>query len=306
MASKKILVTGVTGNQGGAVVRALIANPPPFDYKILAVTRNIRSAKAQALAAANERVELLEGDLNVPSMLFQNAGGVGAVWAVFSIQVPEMRKAGPENREQKQGCNLIDAAIKYEVSHFVYSSVDRGGDASEFNATDVAHFVTKYEIEKHLIQQTRRTNMTYTILRPVAFMENLRPNQFGRTFATMWAGIGDKKLQLVSVKDIGVFAAQAFATPETDEYKNQAVSLAGDELTQKEANEVFWNVMGRPMPMSYEFLAALLQTMLPEIKTMFNWFKNVGYKADIHHCKMLNTGMLDLGTYLKEESGFKR
>jgi len=64
--------------------------------------------------------------------------------------------------------------------------------------------------------------------------------------------------------------------------------------------------MGRPMPMSYEFLAALLQTMLPEIKTMFNWFKNVGYKADIHHCKMLNTGMLDLGTYLKEESGFKR
>ncbi|KAI0479115.1 hypothetical protein GGR56DRAFT_633534 [Xylariaceae sp. FL0804] len=46
--------------------------------------------------------------------------------------------------------------------------------------------------------------MHYTILRPTAFMDNLNPTSpFGAAFASMWYTMpADKKLQLVSVRDI--------------------------------------------------------------------------------------------------------
>jgi len=56
--------------------------------------------------------------------------------------------------------------------------------------------------------------MSYTILRPVSFMDNVAPDLHGKGFATMWANVvGSKPLQLVSAKDIGVFAAKALMDP---------------------------------------------------------------------------------------------
>jgi len=306
--AKKILVTGATGKQGGAVVKALLANPPPFEYEILALTRNTASPAAQALAS-NKKVSLISGNLDDVPLVFQQAGGIGSIWGVFSVQVPAMAQkkgASGENKEVEQGTALIDASITYGVTHFVYTSVDRRGDESDKNPTNVSHFITKHKIEAHLREKAEGKDMTYTILRPVAFMENMTPNLPGRGFAAMWAQMGGKKLQLVSVKDIGIFAAQAFATPETDEYKNAAISLAGDDLTQAEGNDVFWKAMGRPMPISYGFVATLLKKMIPELGIMFRWFVDVGYGSDVAKCKMLNSRMLDLEAWLKEESKFMR
>lgn len=148
--------------------------------------------------------------------------------------------------------------------------------------------------------------MTYTILRPVAFMENLTPNFPGRVFATMWARLGDKPLQLVSTKDIGIFAAQAFASCDSDDYRNTAISIAGDELTQAQADEIFWKVLGRPMPRSYDFMATLLQKMIPEVAVMFQWFVDQGYGSDLRRCRWLNKNMLDFEGWLRKESGFER
>lgn len=148
--------------------------------------------------------------------------------------------------------------------------------------------------------------MTYTILRPVAFMENLTPDFGGRMFGAMWKSMGTKKLQLISTKDIGIFAALALSSPEADDYKNTAISLAGDELTQAEANEVFWKVLGRPMPLSYGFMATLLQKAVPELGIMFNWFVKQGYGADLAQDRALNSDLLDFEAWLRTKSGFKR
>ncbi|EXJ90128.1 hypothetical protein A1O3_03197 [Capronia epimyces CBS 606.96] len=302
MTTRKILVTGATGKQGGAVVKALLANPPPYDYQILALTRKSTSSSAKALAS-NPKITLIEGSLDDCGSIFTKAGGVGAVWGVFAVTVPSFKKE-VENGELKHGKDLVDAAIAHDVKHFVFSSVDRGGpDQSEVDATNVPHF---YNIEKHLKEKARGTGTTYTILRPVAFMENLTPNLPGRVFTATWASMGDKPLQLVATKDIGVFAAQAFASAETDEYKNSAISLAGDELTQAQANEVFWKVLGRPMPRSYDFMATLLKKMIPELGIMFQWFVDQGYGSDLQQCRLLNKNMLDFEKWLREESGFKR
>ena len=148
--------------------------------------------------------------------------------------------------------------------------------------------------------------MTYTILRPTAFMDNLKPNLGGQIFTATWRTLGDTPLQLVAVKDIGVFAALAFAKSETDDYKNTAIGLAGCDLTQVQAEEVFWKVLGRPMPRTYDFVSYTVLYLVSELGIMFKWFREFGYQVDLSECKRLSPAMLDFEDYLRQESGFKR
>lgn len=142
MTTRNILITGATGKQGGAVVNAVLANPLPFDYHILALTRKSTSASARALAS-NPKITVVEGSLNDCGSIFTRAGGVGAVWGVFCVTIPSFKKE-VEDGEVKQGKDLVDAAVAHDVKHFVYTSVDRGGsDQSEVDATNVPHFVSK-------------------------------------------------------------------------------------------------------------------------------------------------------------------
>lgn len=299
MASRKILVTGATGKQGGAVVEALINTPSLLPLEIVALTRNTESAAAKKLAS-HAQVTLLAGNMDQCEAIFDKAGGHGAVWGVFAMQTVDFRDTG---KEEQQGKALVDAALAAGVQHFVYSSVDRGGANSDHTPTPISHFIAKHHIEQHLKTQAG-DRMTWTILRPVAFMENLTPDFIGRTFAAMWMNMGDTRLQLVATKDIGAFAAIAFAQPVR--FKNTAISLAGDSLTQAEGNQVFVRSLGRPMPRSWAFVGRLIQWMMPELGTMFQWFVDVGYGANIAECKQVHPGLLDLGTWLKEESKFVR
>ncbi|KIV81552.1 hypothetical protein PV11_03728 [Exophiala sideris] len=305
LTTRNILVTGATGKQGGAAIKALLANPPPFPFHILALTRKSTSKTAQTLAA-NPKITVIEGDIHDPGAIFSKAGGVGAVWGVFLVTIPSLKK-DVEEQEMKQGKDLIDAAVAHDVRHFVYTSVDRGGnEKSDYNATDVPHFVSKYNVEKHLYEKVRGTKTTYTVLRPTCFMDNLTPDFPGRVFATMWARMGDRGLQFVATKDIGIFAALAFSNHESDDYKNKGISLAGDTLTQAQANEIFWRALGRPMIRSYDFMGTVLQWMIPEMGVMFRWFAEHGYGADEVQCRRLNKDMHNFESWLLEESKFRR
>ncbi|KAK4916629.1 hypothetical protein LTR66_017003, partial [Elasticomyces elasticus] len=301
---RRILVSGATGKQGGSVVRALLARPPPFEIEILALTRKATSASAQKLAQ-NPEVKIISGDLdNVPA-IFEATGGKDSIWGVFSVQVPSMKKLqeGVVDREVKQGCDLFDESLKMGVKHFVYSAVDRGGEPKSWDTpTKVAHFITKRDVELHMRNHTQAvSNMTYTIIRPVAFFENLAPNFIGRAFAAMWAQMGQRRLQFCSTVDVGRFAALAFADPESEDFKNKAFAIAGDEITQEEGNAKFSRVLGRPMVQTYWFLASFIQWMVSDLGIMFRWFKDDGYGADVAWCKKMNPEMLDFETWLKME-----
>lgn len=311
MSIRKILVCGVTGQQGCAVVNALLACPPPYPYEILALTRNPTSAVAQALASKSKNITLLEGDLNDCSAIFSKAGERGTVYGVFSVQLPAFgQKNVPEDIEERQGIALIDAALEAGVQHFVYSSVDRGGNNSINDPTQVPHFASKHKIEKHLIASindaTKNSNhATHTILRPTAFYNNLTPDIMGKGFVAMWSNMG-VALQLVGTRDIGVFAALAFAEPESPQYRNNAISLAGDKITQAQGSEAFQKVFGRKMPKTFSFMGHVIQFMVKELGIMFKWFGDVGYKADIDNCRQLNPAMQNFETWLREESKFKK
>jgi len=218
---------------------------------------------------------------------------------------PIIQTANPKNdTERRQGIALIDESIKQDVKFFVYSSVDRHGSDSDHNPTQVPHFIYKHEIEAHLKERTIGKNMEWTILRPVAFFENLTPDYFGKLFATAWKmRLKGKPLQLVATSDIGFFAAAAFMNPEAS--KNHAFSLAGDELTFDEMASTFKSMTGKNVPMTFRFPAWLMLTAVKELGVMFKWFYDQGYRADIPALKKIHPGLKTFGDWLKEDSLFE-
>ncbi|KAF9890358.1 hypothetical protein FE257_006025 [Aspergillus nanangensis] len=301
-----VLITGATGKQGGALIRNLVHRKAPFE--ILAVTRNASSPSAQKLATLSPKIKLVEGDLGNPTAIFQHAQRLtqSPIWGVYSVQAAIGNKA-----EETQGKALIDESIRQKVQFFVYSSVDRGGEAQSFNnPTRVPHFIKKHNIEHHLVDRTTRDSgntMAWTILRPVAFFENLTADFFGKVFATSFqmALAGEKKpLQLVATSDIGFFAADAFLFPE--KYKGKAISLAGDELTFEEMRAVFQQKTGRPLPMAFRPVCAFFMAVMKDMGYMFRWFRDEGYGADIARLRAINPEMKDFATWVEKESDFKK
>jgi len=205
--------------------------------------------------------------------------------------------------EFTQGRDMIDASVKAGVQHFIYSSVDRHGSASIDNPTNIPHFIHKHNIEKHLIESTKNGEMSWTILRPVAFMENFTNNFFGRVFTTAWRiAVKEKPLQLIAVPDIGIMAAKAFLSPE--EYKNRAISLAGDELTIEKASQIFKKHTGRDVPWANRLICNLIMWSMKDFGYMFRWFYNVGYGADIEEVKKIHPDVKDFETWLVTDSEF--
>lgn len=85
---------------------------------------------------------------------------------------------------------------------------------------------------------------------------------------------GDKPYQTIATDDIGGFVAAAFERPK--DFLGLELEIAGSELTNLEAAEVFSRVLGRPV----EFV----EMPIPpdkEYSQMFNWFNDAGFRADI-------------------------
>lgn len=321
--SRALLITGATGQQGGAVLNALIARQPS-DFLLLAVTRNAQSPGAKRLAAKSPSIRLVEGDLNNVPGLFKSAtkaAGTVPLWGVYSVQV-SMGSGVTLEGEVRQGKAMIDESIKAGIKHFVYSSVDRGGNERSWdNPTPVPHFKTKHEIEHHLGDSTASTDsakdrtspatsgkttntMGWTILRPAIFMDNLAPGFAGKVFLTMLRDtIKKKPLQWVATKDIGRFAAEAFHDPET--WNRRAIGLAGDELTFSQLSLAFQKVTGKPVGTTVGLLGKALKHGVSEMGTMVEWFRDEGYGADMLENKRAVPDMMIMEAWLKESAFVK-
>jgi uncharacterized protein YbjT (DUF2867 family) len=300
-----VLVTGATGRQGRAVLNALIDSSFPF--KILALTRNPSSQVAKRISSF-PRVQLLKGDLNNPEAIWDRAGGPLTIWGVFSMQASTGTPGASPATEEAQGKALIDAALKNGVRHFVYSSIDRGADKSDSTPTQIPHFASKYSIEQHLKQQTEKSDcspygpMTWTILRPALFFNNLTPDFIGKTFATWWRSMGPRRnMQFISPRDVGIFATIAFEEP--DLFKGKALSLAGDQLTFEEAQAVYREVIGGGIPTNFSLVGSILKLFtLPEMAKLFEWLQVEGQAADITETRDMYPELLDFRAWLQDYS----
>lgn len=94
-----VLITGATGRQGGSLIRNLIAREASLE--ILAITRRKHSISARKLSQLSSQIKLVEGNLDDPATLFENAQKAAAspIWGVFSVQV-SMQMGGRTERQE--------------------------------------------------------------------------------------------------------------------------------------------------------------------------------------------------------------
>jgi len=256
-----VLVTGVTGHQGGAVAKELLAK----GIKVRGMTRNPESDAAKALAARG--AEIVKGDFDDDASLKRALAGA---WGAFSVQ--NTWEAGVE-REEEQGKNFAKLAREAGIQHFVYTSV-----GSAHRDTDIPHFENKWRIE----QTVRDLKFpSYFIMRPVFFMENLTGPWFLPGIQEGKLAIGmkpDTVLQMIAVKDIGKYGAWAFEAH--DELNGRELDIAGDQLTGPQAAAVLARVTKRRV----EFVQVPIEQVRAgsdDFATMLEWFDSVGYDADI-------------------------
>lgn len=261
MTSKRsILVTGATGQQGGAVARALLSR----GHHVKALTRKPDSEAARQLASAG--ADIVAGDLADAASVVRAAKDVDTMFLMGNSY-----EAGLQE-ETRQGILAADAAKAAGVGHLIYSSV---ADADK--KTGIPHFESKYLVEEHVVG----LGIPYTISAPVAFMENaVAPwsidalSQGTHAFALP----AKRVLQLVSLTDIGAFVATLVERRE--QVFGKRFDFAGDELSGEEQAKILSEAIGRPIRYQEIPIAAARQQS-EDAALMFEWFDRVGYDVDV-------------------------
>ncbi|PKA40327.1 NmrA/HSCARG family protein [Rhizobium sullae] len=257
---RSVLVTGATGQQGGAVAHALLSR----GHRVKALTRRADSDVARRLASAG--AEIVVGDLGDAASIVKAASGVDTMFLMGNSY-----EAGVEE-ETRQGIIAADAAKAAGIGHLIYSSV---ADADK--KTGIPHFESKYLVEKHVAG----LGIPYTISAPVAFMENfVAPWSIGALGQGTHAFAMPPKrvLQLVALADIGAFVAALVERRE--EVFGKRFDFAGDELSGEAQAKILSQAIGRPI--SYqEIPIAVARQQSEDVALMFEWFDKAGYDANI-------------------------
>ncbi len=256
----KVLVTGATGQQGGAVAKVLHGD----GHSVRAITRNPQGDQAKLLA--DQGIELVTGDFNDGQTIVRAAEGVDAA---YLMGTPFESSPAAETEHGQQAIDALKAA---GVGHIVYSSV---GSADK--KTGIPHFESKFAVEQHLIS----SGVPYTISAPVFFMENhtspwTQPPLSSGTLAL--AMPANRKLQQIAVSDIGAFGA--LLIERRDSVFGKRYDIAGDELTGTESAAVLSKASGQPIEYS-EVPIEVVRGMSEDLALMYEFFVSAGYSADV-------------------------
>jgi uncharacterized protein YbjT (DUF2867 family) len=252
-----VVVTGSTGQQGGAVARGLLER----GHKVRAVTRDPESSQARSLA--NAGAELVVASLEDTAAITRALTGATSL---FAMTTPF---GGGTDAETRQGVAAAEAARAASV-HLVFTSVN-----SANRQTGVPHFDSKYQVESHIA----KIGVRATILGPAFFMENL---YFGKD--QLAKGIyaaalpPTRRLAQSSVADIGAVAVRVLE--DASRFTGRRFDLASDELTGNDVVAILSRLTGRPFAYHQLPLDVIRQRMGEDGAKMYEWLDRVGYTAE--------------------------
>ncbi|KAF5676553.1 cinnamoyl reductase [Fusarium heterosporum] len=246
--TRNIVVTGATGNQGGGVVRALLASNQ--DWHVRALTRDLTSSRAQSLS--NEfsqeilagRLELYQGDasdLNSLVAAFTGAHGV------FAVTQDVTTGNTVVNEQVEAGRNMVLAAKETGVKHFVFSSLPDMDKATGGRFPGINHMNNKYAIE--MIAREHLDGVTCLI--PGFFYTNLKWPHYAKrradgvvVFKTAFPS--DQVAEWTDPSyDMGIFATRVFELG-VDKTASKTYLVLSPSVTPKEMAEAFTKVTGQP------------------------------------------------------------
>jgi uncharacterized protein YbjT (DUF2867 family) len=310
MADKKVIaVVGATGAQGGGLVRAILGDPAgPFAAR--ALTRDVHSAKAKALADLG--AEVVAADVDDEDSLkraFEGAHGAFCVtffWGHFSPE-KELAEAGAMARAAK-GAGL---------QHVIWSTLEDtrllvplGDDRMPTlqGKYKVPHFDAKGEAN-HLFTDA---SVPTTFLRTSFYWENfisfgMGPKKGPDGVLAITLPMGDKKLPGIATEDIGRGAKGVFRRPELI---GQTVGLAGEHLTGAQMAAAFSKALAREVRYHAVSPEAYRGFGFPGADDLGNMFQ---FKRDFEEaycgarnlafCRILNPSLQTFEAWLDENKG---
>jgi len=246
MADKNIIaVVGATGAQGGGVVRAIL-NDPSGGFAARAITRDVHSDKAKALAKLG--AEVVAADVDDEESLqraFKGAYGVYCVtffWAHFS----------PE-KEIAEASSMARAAKAAGVRHAIWSTFEDTRTwvplsdnrmPTLMGRYKVAHFDAKAEANDVF----RDLGVPTTFLLTSFYWENLiyfglGPKKGPDGKLALTYPMGDKKLPGIASEDIGKCAYGIFKKGR--EFIGKTVGVAGEHLTGAQMANALTRALGQ-------------------------------------------------------------
>jgi uncharacterized protein YbjT (DUF2867 family) len=218
MSQKLIAVVGATGQQGGAVVRALQASGR---FKVRALTRD--PAKHPKLAD-----EVVAADLNRPETLKAAFAGAHGVFLVTNAW-----EAGRD--EARQALAAVNAAKDAGVQHLVWSTLPDVQTISG-GTIDVPHFTDKANVERAV----REAGFVYyTFVIAPFYYQNLLGAMTPQKQADGTAGWAlpldpeKRVIHMGDIAEIGPIVLGAFAQPELAGH-GEHLPLVGDFLSFNE------------------------------------------------------------------------
>ncbi len=249
-----ILIVGASGRLGGTVAKRLLAQGK--------AVRLMTRTPSNLVHLKQQGAEVVSGDLRNPASLLSACEGVEQVLAAAHALTGKGDN-NPQTVDDAGNRQLIDAARAAGVKHFVFLSIlGASPDAP------VEFFRIKYHTEEYL----RASGLSFTIIRPSAFMDlwaqliGLPILEQGKT--TIF-GRGNNPINFVAVEDVARFVCIAFENSRT---RNEVIEVGGPEnLTLNQVAETFERVSGRqakkrhiPLPMM-RAMSILMQPVNPAL-----------------------------------------
>ncbi len=246
MSDKKIIaVVGATGAQGGGLARAIL-NDGDSPFEVRALTRDVSSDKAQALAALG--AEVVEADVDDKGSLKNAfAGAYGAFCVTFFWE-----HFSPE-KELAQARAMAEAASEGDLQHVVWSTFE---DTRQWVPLDddrmptlmekykVPHFDSKGEANARFTE----LGVPTTFLKTSFYWENFiyfgqgpKPGPDGVLALTM--PMGDKKLPGIAAEDIGKSVYGIFKRGR--EFVGKTVGVSGEQLTGAQMAAALTRALGQ-------------------------------------------------------------
>jgi len=246
MAEKKIIaIVGATGAQGGGLVRAILSDPAG-GFAARALTRNVNSEKAQALAKRG--VEVVAANIDdVESLKRALAGAYGAFfvtsfWEHFS----------PE-KELAQAAAMAQAAKAAGVQHAIWSTLEDTRKWVPLSDPRMPTLMGKYKVP-HLDAKGeaddifRKSGAPTTFLVTSFYWDNfiffgMGPKKGPDGKLALNLPMGDKKLPGMAAADIGGCAYGIYQRGL--EFVGQTVGIAGEHLTGAQMAAALTRALGQ-------------------------------------------------------------
>jgi uncharacterized protein YbjT (DUF2867 family) len=276
-----VAVTGATGRQGRAVVRALLAG----GWRVRGLTRDPTRERARAIGALG--AEMVLADMEDPAALNRAFTGVHGVYSVQNFMISGL------DGEIRQGRNVAEAAGRAGVAHLVYGSAGTGE-----RGTGIGSWESKLDVEERL----RELELPVTVLRPTAFMELMTDPAFYPAAGVWhaWPKVTGGSFQVLWLccEDLGVIVEKVFADPQR--YIGRDLMLAADRRSLDECRHIYARVYGRN-PRRFPMPVWMLRRFAPDTVALWRWLRATGFDADLEVARAIHPGAVGVEAWLHRQ-----